>query len=389
MNAAPYARYTLSLGNLAIGMTVVAPTGMFDVLAGDLGVSIAAIGLLFTCGAVVLCFGSPLVAWLTSGIDRRTLLVATLVLVAIGNVAMAVAPNYATLLVMRLLTVIAVAVYTPQAGGTMALIAPPEKRASAIAFVFVGWSLAVAAGLPAVAFFAPAIGWRGIQIALAVLALVSALLLLPTLPRGVHGRPLSLASWGEVVRHRQIVLLLLTTALLTSGQFGVFTFIAPIATRLADAGPATIGTLFAIAGVAGLVGNVLAAQIVGRLGLYTTSALAFALMTLGWMLWALGAGWVAVMAVSLALNGIGFAAVSGVQQGRLFLAAPQLAIATVALNSSTIYVGQAVGSGIGGLLIAHDLYRPLGWIAVAFSLAALGVFTLTRNPAEEALPARS
>jgi predicted MFS family arabinose efflux permease len=379
MEASPHARYTLSLGNLAIGMTVVAPTGMFDVLAGDLGVSITDIGLLFTLGAVVLCFGSPLVAWLTSGIDRRKLLAGTLFLVALGNLAAALAPNYATLLAVRLVTVAVVAVYTPQAGGTMALIAAPENRASAIAFVFVGWSLAVAAGLPAVAFFAPMIGWRAIHLALTLLALVSAAALLPTLPRGVRGAPLSLASWAEVARHRQIVLLLATTALLTTGQFAVFTFVAPIAQRLADAGPAVIGMLFATAGVMGLVGNLLASQVVGRLGVVRTSALAFGVMAVGWLLWALGAGVVPAMVVSLALNGIGFAGVSGLQQARLVTAAPALATGTVALNSATIYVGQAAGSGIGGLMIAHDYYRPLGWIAVAFTLAAIAAFWPTRR----------
>lgn len=389
MTAAPYARYTLSLGNLAIGMTVSAPTGMIDVMARDLGVSVAAIGLLFTLSATVLCVASPLVAWATSAIDRRLLLVGTLVLVALGNGLSALVPGYATLLAVRLAMVVAVAVFTPQAGGTIAMIAAPEQRASAIAFVFIGWSLAVAAGLPVIALSAPVIGWRGVHGMLAGLALVAALLLLPTLPTGVRGAPLSLKSWGEVARHRQIVLLLATSALLTSGFFAVFTFVAPIAARLAGAGPATIGTLFAVGGVSGLVGNIVVSRIVGRLGLYATTGVAFVTIALGWLIWSLGAHWVAAMAVSLALTGVGFAGVSALQQGRLVAAAPKLAIATVALNSSTIYIGQAVGSGVAGLLIAHDLYGTPGWVAVAFSLAALGLFTLTRDPREEAALARS
>jgi DHA1 family inner membrane transport protein len=223
------------------------------------------------------------------------------------------------------------------------------------------------------------IGWRAIHLALTLLALASAAALLPTLPRGVRGAPLSLASWAAVARHRQIVLLLATTALLTTGQFAVFTFVAPIAQRLADAGPAVIGMLFATAGVMGLVGNLLASQVVGRLGVVRTSALAFGVMAVGWLLWALGAGVVPAMVVSLALNGIGFAGVSGLQQARLVTAAPALATGTVALNSATIYVGQAAGSGIGGLMIAHDYYRPLGWIAVAFTLAAIAAFWPTRR----------
>jgi predicted MFS family arabinose efflux permease len=148
------------LGNVVTGCSVLAPAGMLSELSSGLGVSIRDAGLLITFGAIVLCVGSPLMAWLTSRIERRILLTATVALLAFANIISALAPDYAALLVVRLVMLAFGALYTPQAAGTAALIAPPEKRGSAIAYIFLGWSLAAAVGLPLIALIASRYGWR-------------------------------------------------------------------------------------------------------------------------------------------------------------------------------------------------------------------------------------
>ena len=69
-----FAPTALMLGNFVTGTSVLAPAGMLRELSAGLGVTIRDAGLLITFGAVVLCIGSPLTAWLTSRIERRTLL---------------------------------------------------------------------------------------------------------------------------------------------------------------------------------------------------------------------------------------------------------------------------------------------------------------------------
>src|ERR1700735_5588970 len=94
-----FAPTALMFGNIVTGCSVLAPAGMLSELSSDLGVTIRDAGLLITFGAVVLCIGSPLAAWVTSRIERRTLLTATLGGLALCNAASAFAPDYATLLV--------------------------------------------------------------------------------------------------------------------------------------------------------------------------------------------------------------------------------------------------------------------------------------------------
>jgi MFS family permease len=123
-----FAPTALMLGNIVTGCSVLAPAGMLSELSSELDVTIRDAGLLITFGAIVLCVGSPLTAWLTSRIERRTLLTATLGVLALTNAAFPFAPDYVSLLVIRLIMLAVGALYTPQAAGTGALIVRGETR---------------------------------------------------------------------------------------------------------------------------------------------------------------------------------------------------------------------------------------------------------------------
>ena len=195
--ACRFAPTALMLGNVVTGCSVVGPAGMLKELSDGLGVSISTAGLLITFGAVVLCVGSPVTAWLTSRIERRTLLAATLAVLALANIASAFAPDYGSLLAIRLVMLAVGVLYTPQAAGTGALIVPEQKRGSTIAYIFLGWSLAAAVGLPLITFIASRYGWRAAYGGIGVLGFVSFLLLVWRLPGGLFGAPVDLKTWIE------------------------------------------------------------------------------------------------------------------------------------------------------------------------------------------------
>jgi predicted MFS family arabinose efflux permease len=384
--AGRFAPTALMLGNIVTGCSVLAPAGMLPELSSGLDISIRTAGLLITFGAITLCIGSPLTAWLTSRIERRTLLTATLAVLAAGNIASALAPNYASLLAIRLVMLAVGALYTPQAAGTAAMIVPAEKRGSTIAYVFLGWSLAAAAGLPLITFIASRYGWRAAYAMVGVLGCISFVLLLLRLPAGLKGTPVDLKTWAEVGRNRMIVLLLAITMLQMSGQFVVFTFMGPLLKKLTDASPDAIGLLFGIYGVCGFLGIVVATRIVDTWGPFRTSVLFTTLLFAGMAGWALGAGTYWPMAAGVAVWGLGFASTNSMQQVRLVAAAPALAAATVSLNTSVLYIGQAVGSAVGGMLFGSELLRMMGFVAVGFVLAAFALVVLSRpQPAAAAL----
>jgi predicted MFS family arabinose efflux permease len=373
-----FAPTALMLGNIVTGSSVLAPAGMLSDLSDSLDVSIRTAGLLITFGAVVLCIGSPVTAWLTSRVERRALLTSVLAVLAITNIASAFAPDYASLLAIRLIMLAIGVIYTPQAVGTAALIVPAEKRGSTIAYVFLGWSLAAAVGLPLITFIASRYGWQAAYAGIGALGVVSFFLLLWCLPGKLVTPPVDLRTWLDLGRNRMVVLLLAITLLQTSGQFTVFTFMGPLLKKLTEAGPDAIGLVFALYGVFGFLGIAFATRIVDSWGAYRTSLLFMSMIFAGIAGWALGAGVYALMAISVAVWGIGFAATNSMQQVRLVAAAPPLASASVSLNTSVLYVGQAIGSAIGGLLYSGNLLHTMGFVGATFVGLALAVVFVTR-----------
>lgn len=367
------------IGNFVSGIGLIGPTAMLGELSAGLGVSIREAGLLITFGAVMLCICSPLMSWLTSRIERKPLLLGIIAVVAVANLASAFAPNFAVLLAIRLVMCIAAAPYTPQAAGAVGMLVPPDKRGSSVAYVFLGWTLAAAVGLPLVTFIASRYGWREVYASVGVMSCLSFVLLAWRLPRGLFGAPVDLSTWSSLARNRLVVLLLIITTLQLSGQFAIFTFMAPLLERLAGAGHDAAASVFAIYGVCGFLGIMTATRIVDGWGALNTSILSTSLALAGITVWSFGAGLLPVMALGVAIWGLGFGAITSMQQVRLIGAAPSAGAASVSLNTSMLYVGQAIGSGIGGALFAGGYFQTSGFVAMGFLTMALAAIVFSRK----------
>jgi MFS transporter, DHA1 family, inner membrane transport protein len=382
-----FATSSLMLGNFVIGTSVLAPTGMMHELSEGLGVSIRQTSYLMTFGALVVSLGSPLLSWATSRWDRRVLLVGSLGWIAVAEGLASVADSFALQLALRLLMLVAAAPFTPQAASVAGLLAGPERRASSIAYVFLGWSLAAAFGMPLVALVSSRLGWHWTYGAIAMLAGLSALAVRLSLPPALHTPPVQLASWAELARDPQVLLLLLLTTLVTSGQFAVFTFLAPLLARLAHASADTVGLVFALSGTMGFVGNVLATRIVRDRGAFRTEQLSMSMLVLGAAVFAFSGGSFALMVLGVGIWGLGFASTNSMQQARLVQAAPLLAGAAVSLNTSFLYVGQAAGSAVGGWLFEAGRDAVIGYGALVFIVAGAAVLLFTRPVSAEPRPA--
>jgi predicted MFS family arabinose efflux permease len=259
------------------------------------------------------------------------------------------------------------------------MIVRPERRGGTIAYVFLGWSLAAAVGLPLITFIASRYGWRGAYGAIGMIGALCFLLLIWRLPGGLVGTRVDLKTWADLGRNRAIVALLAITTLLMSGQFAVFTYMGPLLSKLTQVGPDAVGLVFAAYGACGFIGMVIVSRVVDSWGAYRASVLSVLLVLAGISGWALSAGVYPLMACSAAIWGLGFASSNSMQQVRLVAAAPTLASASVSLNTSFLYVGQAIGSGIGGLLYAHELLYGIGYAGAAFVALALVTVIVTRR----------
>jgi predicted MFS family arabinose efflux permease len=358
-------------GNLAIGTGVMIVAGVLSELASDLSISPPVAGQLISAAAVVMALGAPIAAAATSRFDRRLLLTAALAWYAAGLIASAFAANFPQLLGLRMLTVISAAIFTPQAAATAALIAPAETRGRAMAFTFLGWSIASVFGVPLGSWLSGAFGWRVAFVVTGLLAAAGTLAVFFTLPAGLRVERLSLRSWVDVARHPLLPSVLLVTVLMASGQFGIFAFIAPYLSWLVHTDATGRALALAWFGVFGLIGNVLVARRIDRLGPDRAVQVTLISVLAGVALLPVGNGIAALAGVALAIWGLGLFGSNSAQQVRLASIEPPLASASIALNTSSIYLGQAIGAVGGGLVYAHAGIEYLSWFGAALVVLAL------------------
>jgi DHA1 family inner membrane transport protein len=365
------ARWALLFGNFVIGTGVLAPAGLINEISSAFAVDVPTTGSLIAYGAAVLCIEAPLLAFVTNRVDRRVLLTGALVLYLVGHALSALAPSFGVLLAIRLVMVGAAAIFTPQAASAIGLFIAPEHRAGSVAFIFLGWSVALAVGIPLVSLFGAHFGWSAAYLMLAGASAVAATAVLTTVPRGLMTPPLSVAAWKAVFTNSKVQLLLAVTCIFLAGQFTQYPFVAAQLKSAAGAGPSTIAILFAVYGVAGVIGASLAAGAIDRLGGPRTSSVSLVVAILGMLTWSLSGASVLLAGVGLAIWGAGASPAIAAQQARLIAADPMAASATVALNTSLLYAGQAIGTALGGWTLSIGRADWSGMIAVALIVIAL------------------
>jgi predicted MFS family arabinose efflux permease len=366
------AQWALLYGNFTIGCGVMVIAGALNDLVSSLQVSIALGGQLIAVAAVMMALGAPLLAAVVAGIDRRRLLTWSLVWFALGHALSALMPNYAALLPIRALSVLGAAVFTPQAAAAIGVMVPAHQRGRAITFVFLGWSVSSVLGMPLHAYIGDALGWRYAFGLVALLALAGAWWVWQAMPDGVRPAALSRAHWRQVFTSPVLMAIVAVTALSAAGQFTLFSYLAAYYRQVLGASASQISLLFLCFGVAGVIGNVLLSRRVDRIGADSAVAWLLVLMAVSFLAWPLGTSVPLVLLVAVPWA-LGCFSSNSAQQARLSFIAPPLTPALVALNSSAMYVGQALGATSGGAVVAQVGFGPLHWIGLGWMVLALGL----------------
>lgn len=359
-------------GNFAIGCGVMVTAGSLNNLVSDLQVSVALGGQLISVAAAAMALGAPLLAVLWGDSDRRILLTAALLWFAAGHALSALMPDYALLLPVRAVAVLGAAVFTPQAAAAIAVMAPAAERGRTMTFVFMGWSLASVLGMPLHAWIGETFGWRWAFALVTLLSTIAALAVWRTVPPGVRPAPLPLRSWATVLGHPLLMGLVAVTVLSGAAQFSVFTYFAPYYRRVLNASPETVSFLFLWFGAFGLLGNVLLTRWIDRLGATRCVNIGLVLVALAMLAWPLAVT-VPLMSIVILPWALGVFSSNSAQQARLSAAGPAFAPALLALNTSAIYLGQAIGAAAGGAKLAASGFDGLHLPALAFIALALGL----------------
>ena len=368
----PRSLWALLFGNFVIGTGIMVVPGTLNDISHSLQISTATAGQLISAAALMVCLGAPVFATLIRNWDRRQLLALSMAWYGALHLVCASLPGFSALLPLRILAVIPAAIFTPQAAACVGLLVPPTHRGRAITMVFLGWSVASVLGMPMAAWIGGTWGWRTAFVLIGLLSFASALWVWRAMPDGVKPLALTLESWRSTLKSPALMLCIAVTALYSAGQFVLFSYFAPYFKTTLQTTPAQLSLLFGWFGAFGFLGNMLASRYIDRVGAPRMVLVCVGLMALSLLAWPLGTS-LALAAVVCIPWALGCFSSNSAQQARLVGLGPTLAGGSIALNTSAMYAGQALGAAGGGWLIAADQMDALHWLGFGGLLAAMAV----------------
>lgn len=371
----PIALYALAAGAFGIGVTEFVIMGLLLQVGGDLGVSITLAGLLISGYALGVVFGAPVLTVLTARWPRKHVLLALMAIFVAGNAACALAPTYGLLMAARILTALAHGTFFGVGSVVATGLVPQERRASAIAIMFTGLTIANIVGVPLGTWIGLDLGWRSTFWAVTLVGLLAFAVIAVLVPR--DRAPAQTDDWRADLRaiaRAPVLLGLLTTVLGYAGVFTVFTYIAPMLTRLTGFAEASVSPILLIFGGGLVIGNLVGGRLADRSLLTTVfgtlAALAGVLLL---MAPGLHSTTGAVVLVGL-LGAAGFATVAPLQMWVLSKAHGAGQSLASSFNIAAFNLGNAIGAWAGGVVIDHG--PGLGSVPLAaalFPAAAIAV----------------
>ncbi len=361
----------LALSAFAIGTTEFVIMGLLPEVAVDLHVSIPGAGWLITGYALGVAIGAPLMALLTARLPRRQALIVLMGIFIIGNLLCAIAWGYSFLMFARVVTSLCHGAFFGIGAVTAANLVAPDKRASAVAMMFMGLTLANVLGVPLGTALGQEFGWRSTFWAVAGVGLAALWGLIRFLPTGPIEEPVSMRHEFSALRRMKLWMALLTTVMFAASMFTLFAYVAPLLRDVTGVSASGVTWILFLIGVGLTIGNMVGGKLGDRhlkatligvflalglcAGIFSWASSSLIAAQINLFLWAVSA-----FALVPALQ------INVVNEGQ---EAPHL---TSTLNIGAFNVGNALGAWVGGLVLTLG-YGLTSVPIAAGVLAFLGV----------------
>lgn len=388
-STAPNAKLTLlalAISSFGIGSTEFISVGLLPLITNDFGISLSTAGLTVSIYALGVTIGAPLLTVLTSKIDRKKVLLLVMGLFIVGNLWVAMAPTFSLLLIGRIISALAHGVFMSIAAVIAADVVAPNKRASAIAFMFTGLTLATVTGVPLGTFIGQVTDWRMsfvFIVIIGIIGLVSNALLVPS--NLSKSNPISVRDIGKVLSNIRMLLILFITAIGYGGVFVVYTYVSPILEKHMGYSPQAIVVILVIYGICVAIGNTLGGHLANnnplRAIFFIFIGLALALLGINFTLESQVIGLITVLLMGLFM----FMNVPGLQLYAVQLSEKYVPTATTmasALNISAFNIGIFLGSYVGGLVVHYQSLKhtPIyGFLMVMVAAIVTLIWIISEN----------
>ncbi|WP_228254972.1 MFS transporter [Ornithinimicrobium avium] len=367
----------LVLGGVGIGITEFVTMGLLPQIAEDVGVDIPTAGHVISAYAVGVVVGAPLISLGAARLPRRGVLVALMVVFAVGNALTALAPGYGTLLAARFLTGLPHGAFFGLAALVAVALAPPGRGGRAVGTVMLGLPIAMVAGVPLGTWAGQVLGWQVAYWAVAAIGVLTAVLVRAWVPVFPADHRQSFGTELRAFGGLQFWLTMLVGAVGFGGMFAMYSYIAPVVEQVTGLGRSWVPVFLLVHGAFSVVGTWLG----GRLSDWSVlrTLLLMGLLSAGSLL----AFWQTARWTVPALTTLSVIAVSGsawviALQLRLMSVAGPARTLGAAMNHSSLNVANALGAYLGGLVIAagYGLRAP-SLVGAGLSVAGLAVLGLS------------
>jgi len=372
----PLAIFALTIAAYAIGTNEFVIVGLLPTVANDLGITLSLAGLIVSVYALGVTFGAPILTVLTGKIERKPLLLDLMALFIVGNTVAALSPSYEVLLIARVIAAFAHGVFFSVGATIAADLVPENRRASAIAMMFMGLTVAIVTGVPIGTYIGQIFGWRATFWAVGALGVVALVAIAALLPNTLKkAPPASILDQVRVLGSGRLLLVFAMTALGYGGTFVAFTFLAPILQDVTGFSESSVSLILVLYGIAIAAGNIGGGKIANHNPVNALIGL-FALQSIVLVIFSFTAVSPVLTLITLAALGfLSFANVPGLQLYVVQLAKehrPGAVDVASALNIAAFNLGIAIGAWLGGLVVESPLgLASTPWVGAILVAAAL------------------
>lgn len=371
----------LAMGAFGIGTTEFSPMGLLPVIAQGVDVSIPTAGLLVSAYAIGVMVGAPVMTLIFSRFGKRAALMSLMGIFTVGNLMSAMAPDYWTLLLARLVTSLNHGAFFGLGAVVAASVVPKERQASAVATMFMGLTIANIGGVPAATWIGQQVGWRMAFAGTAVLGLLAIAALFLALPKGQPGTRPHIRRELHVLTRPEVLIAMATTVMGAGAMFTLYTYVAPTLEELTGATEGFVTLALVLIGIGFTIGNWLGGRLAdwsldGATAIFMASLAAIMLVIPAVIGTHAGAA-----IILLVWGAAAFALVPPVQM-RVMQAAHEAPGLASSINIGAFNLGNAVGAAVGGAVISAGLGYALVPVAGGLlAVAGMGLVWLGRRRA--------
>ncbi|WP_213881014.1 MFS transporter [Pseudomonas sp. dw_358] len=368
----------MAVGSFAIGTGEFAIMGLMPDIASNLHLSEPQVGHAISAYALGVMVGAPVLAILGAKMLRKHLLILLMALYTLGNLATAFTPSYATLMAFRFISGLPHGAYFGIAAVVASSMVPAGKRASAVARVMMGLTLAMLLGNPVATFLGQFFGWRSAFVLVGLLALLNIALVWRFVPDR-HDEPRSdPRKEMHAFKQPQVWMALTMAAIGFAGMFCVFSYLAPTMLEVTQVTPQWIPFGLAAFGLGAILGNIMGGKLFDRLQFRAVGVLlVWSIAVLLFFPWAAHSLWGVTLGIGLVGTMIALATPLQIRLMDIAHEAPSLAAAS---NHAAFNLANALGPWLGGMAISAGFgWTSTGYIGAATALVGLGLFLIARR----------